>query len=356
MLTPTPKVVLSDDVKETWSAAKRLTRQTPNDLDLALALVRNNRLYSKLDTLLKAAGIAPKALEKALVAARTALWRPGFEPAHVDSSALELAKEIAENDARSLHQGTARVQVEHLLRALSRSAVVKPIFDSFNLDETRMDQAVLHTQGKAMSRGLLFFLKEVAEVVVVVLFFLVAIREGIGEPRLIPSESMVPTLQIDDRVIIEKMTRWWRPYQRGDVLVFYPPMTVLRQDPISLFLRATGFSNFIFKREDNIDVAYIKRLIGMPGDTLEVKPGVGVFINGKLLKEPYVNELAMTCTQVIPEETCAPVKVPEGHYYFMGDNRNQSQDSRYWGFEPADRIVGRAVFKVWPLPRFGAVE
>jgi signal peptidase I len=353
-------VSLSDDVKDVLSQAKRLTRKPPNDLDVAIALLRQNRLYSKLDTLLKSLGIAPRVLEKALVHYRQQIWRPnGNDVVHIDSGATELAKEIAENEARSLQLRTARVQVDHLLRALTRSQAVGPVFNQFHLTEDAVDKAVEHHRTRAVRHGVFYFAREVLEIVVVVMFFLVAIKEGIGELRLIPSESMVPTLQIDDRILIEKITKWWRPYQRGDILVFYPPDTILHQDPLSLFMRASGFSSFIFKKDDKIDVAYIKRLIGLPGDTVDVRPGAGVYVNGKKLVEPYVNDVALTCTKITPVEICAPITVPEGHYYMMGDNRNASQDSRYWGFEPKERVVGRAVFRVWPwVPtmRFGPLD
>src|SRR5699024_1297078 len=140
-----------------------------------------------------------------------------------------------------------------------------------------------------------------------VLFFLILIKSFVGELRLIPSESMVPGLQVADRLVIERVTRWTRPYHRGDILVFYPPMTQLKNDHVSLFLRLTGFSGLMYKKEDNIDVAYIKRLIGLPGDTVNVKPGVGVFVNGKKLDETYVNEVADTCTLMRPEPYCGSV-------------------------------------------------
>ena len=355
-----PTVSLSDDVKDVLSQAKRLTRKPPNDLDVAIALLRQNRLYSKLDTLLKTLGIVPRSLEKALTQYRQQICRPnGQDVVHIDSGAIELAREIAENEARSLQLRSARVQVDHVLRALTRSQAVSPVFHQFQLTEAAVDKAVEHHRTRAVRHGVLYFMREVLEIVVVVMFFLVAIKEGIGELRLIPSESMVPTLQVDDRILIEKVTKWWRPYDRGDILVFYPPQTILRQDPLSMFLRASGFSGFIYKKEDNIDVAYIKRLIGLPGDTVEVRPNVGVYINGKKLNEPYVNSIAETCTRVSPVEFCGKVKVPEGHYYMMGDNRNASADSRYWGFEPKERVVGRAVFRVWPwMPamRFGLLD
>ncbi|NBV43246.1 signal peptidase I, partial [bacterium] len=111
----------------------------------------------------------------------------------------------------------------------------------------------------------------------------------------------------------------------------------------------------LYKKDDYIDVAYIKRLIGLPGDTVEVIPGEGVWVNGKKLDEPYVNEIGATCTLVKPEPYCGPIKIPAGQYYMMGDNRNQSLDSRYWGFARDERVIGRAVFRIWPLNRLGSL-
>lgn len=199
----------------------------------------------------------------------------------------------------------------------------------------------------------LYLLREVVELVVIVLVFLILIREGLGEPRLIPSPSMEPTLHVGDRVIVEKVSRWGRPYQRGDVLVFYPPEpdAVVPSDPLSTVMRMTGFSALIHNTpEDPVDKAYIKRLIGLPGDTLQVIPGIGVRVNGQVLDEPYVAERAAFCGNA-----CEPITLPPGQYFMMGDNRNDSKDSRFFGYQPASRIVGRAVFRIWPLPRLGTL-
>ena len=203
----------------------------------------------------------------------------------------------------------------------------------------------------------LYFIREGLEIVLTVIIFLIIIKEGFGELRLIPSESMVPTLQVGDRLFIEKMTRFWRPYQRGDVLVFYPPepLAVLPHDPVSLFLRSTGFSALVHNTaEDPVDKAFIKRVVGLPGETVQVVNNVGVYIDGRLLDEPFVNEVANHCMQ--DKSFCQPRKIPEGHYFLMGDNRNNSKDSRTFGFEPKDRIVGRAVFRILPVERIGTLD
>ena len=203
------------------------------------------------------------------------------------------------------------------------------------------------------------FFKEIIELLVITLFLLIIIRQGFIEARYIPSESMVPTLKINDRLIVEKVTKNLRslglnfPIQRGDVLVFYPPPEGnrgkdLHYDPLSLFARWTGLP---FLPQDD---AYIKRVIGLPGDVIEIHKGEGVLVNGMLLVEPYVNEVPnYNCIDLADidiyrrEGKTGKIIVPKGHLFMMGDNRNRSQDSHVWGFLDTRRIVGRAAVIVW---------
>lgn len=192
------------------------------------------------------------------------------------------------------------------------------------------------------------FLREILEMVLLTLILIVGIRNLLGEPRWIPSESMVPTLIEGDRLFIEKLSSYFGEYKRGDVIVFYPPQTDLKHDPWDEFTRTIGFLNN--------DIAYIKRLIGMPGDRFEVVEGKGVFINGKMLDEPYVNEIANKGDCGTAALYCGPLIIPKGTYFAMGDNRNNSQDSRYWGFLPINRVIGKAYFRFWPLNRIGVLN
>ena len=203
------------------------------------------------------------------------------------------------------------------------------------------------------------FVKETVELIVVTLILLIIIRQGFIEARYIPSESMVPTLKINDRLIVEKVTKNLRmlgvklPIQRGDVLVFYPPPDGnrgkdLHYDPLSIFARWTGLP---FLPQDD---AYIKRVIGLPGDQIEIKANEGVFINNKFLAESYINEIPRyNCTDLKDIEVykrkglSGKIIVPKGHLFLMGDNRNRSQDSHVWGFLDEKRIVGRAAVIVW---------
>lgn len=350
-------VRFTDDVKESIALAMRLAskanRKEANARDYLQALLMTRRKFNRLDALLDALQAPSSELKLSAL-------KPGdLPPAQTSEDVLDRAAMAAKARLNG-HAGVRPVvvDVEHLLEALCQSSdpLVEAVFGRYQIHPERLSQAVNQVEARKAGRTVLFFAKELAEVVGFVLVFLILIKSFLGELRLIPSESMLPGLQVQDRLVIERLSSWWRPYQRGDILVFYPPMTELRHDPWSLFLRLTGFSGLIYQKEDNVDVAYIKRLIALPGDTVEVRPGVGVFVNGKKLDEPYISELANTCTFVRPEPVCETVTVPPGSFYVMGDNRNQSLDSRYWGYATDDRIIGRAVFRIWPLNRIGTLD
>lgn len=190
--------------------------------------------------------------------------------------------------------------------------------------------------------------KETIETVVWVLAMVIIIRFFLGEPRWIPSASMRPTLMEGDRLIIEKVSERFDKPHRGDILVFYPPFEQLDNSYWAKFTRLVGFFNK--------DTAYIKRVIGVPGDKIQIVDGKGVYINGKLLNEPYLYKSDYPEVHCSEFMNCGPMTVPPHFYFMMGDNRNDSQDSRYWGYLPEKRVIGKAWLRFWPLNRIGMVE
>lgn len=181
--------------------------------------------------------------------------------------------------------------------------------------------------------------RETFDTVVGALLIALITRGAVAEPRYIPSGSMLPTLEINDRLIIEKISNYTQSVHRGDILVFYPPTGAPRQaNALNDTLRWLGLTG---------EEAYIKRVIGLPGETVAVREGK-VWINGKALKEPYIKEA--------PDYEMAGVKVPEGNLFMMGDNRNNSADSHVWGPLPEANIIGHASFRFWPMNRMGVVE
>lgn len=152
------------------------------------------------------------------------------------------------------------------------------------------------------------------------------IRTFIAEARYIPSGSMLPTLEINDHLIIDKISYDVTSPQRGDIVVFNPTKTLEQQ---------------------NFHEAFIKRVIGLPGEKVEIKEGK-VYVNNSPLKEGYI--------EAPPNYQWGTVTVPPNSYLVLGDNRNDSYDSHYWGFVPRKNIIGRAMFRFWPLNRFGELN
>lgn len=187
--------------------------------------------------------------------------------------------------------------------------------------------------------------REIIETIVFVLVMVIVIRFFVGEIRWIPSASMHPTLLEGDRIVVERYSRFFKTPKRGDIMVFYPPFERLKNTPWRVFSRLTGF----FCK----DVAYIKRVIGLPGENVKIKPDkqgkYTVYINDKPLNEPYVKS-AYDYPQCSETVTCE-FHIPEGYYLMLGDNRGNSQDGRYWGLLPEERFIGRAVTVFWPLKR-----
>lgn len=189
--------------------------------------------------------------------------------------------------------------------------------------------------------------KEIIETVVFVVVAIIIIRFFLGEIRWIPSASMKPTLVEGDRVFVERLTRFYDSPNRGDVMIFYPPQEQLKATPLAVFSRLTGF----FCK----DVAYIKRVIALPGEKFEIRQNEDgsndILINDQILDEPYIMDRYEypVCTQ---DMTCGPIVLGEDEYFMMGDNRGHSADSRYWGVLKKDRFIGRAKLLFWPFTRF----
>jgi signal peptidase I len=171
--------------------------------------------------------------------------------------------------------------------------------------------------------------RENLQILLVALVLALVIRLFVAEPRYIPSDSMEPTLQVGDRLVVEKVSYRLHPPQFGDIVVFAPPQQ---------FAAQFGFLP---------DKAFIKRVIGTAGDRIRVQNGT-VYRNQQPLLEPYIAEP--------PAYQMVEVEVPAGQVFVMGDNRNNSNDSHVWGFLPEQNIVGRAVFRFFPLERIGQLQ
>ena len=151
-------------------------------------------------------------------------------------------------------------------------------------------------------------------------FFLITF---VAQAFRVQGTSMLPLLEDSERIIVNKFIYRFHQIQRGDVVVFWYP-----KDP---------------------SVSFIKRVVGVPGDSVELRRGA-LFVNDRRITEDYVRP------QFNDDETHGPVTVAKGYYYVLGDHRNSSNDSRSWGEVPEKYIYGKAVFRFWPPSKMGFIE
>jgi signal peptidase I len=191
----------------------------------------------------------------------------------------------------------------------------------------------------------------VVEYTVLALFALALasmIRAFLGLAFYIPSESMVPTLEKNDRVIVSRLSYLRGDIKRADIIVFRNPKYD-GDKPSNVVERALSNAMEVVGVGQPRDKFFIKRVIGLPGDKIEGKENA-VFINGKLLDEPWL-------PKNVQIDTFAEETVPKGEYFMMGDNRTNSSDSRYGlGTIKKSAVVGEAVVRIWPPSRMGGLD
>ena len=159
------------------------------------------------------------------------------------------------------------------------------------------------------------------------------IRWQVIEPRWIPSGSMLPTLQIQDKILVEKLTPKITSKSnlsklKNKIIVFNVPEQLIE----------AGYES---------DIALIKRVIGVPGDKVEVKEG-NLYLND-IAQNNYISDKNINYS-------IGPYYVPEKSLWVMGDNRNNSMDSHIWGFLPYEKVIGKAIFRYWPLNKIGPIR
>ena len=164
--------------------------------------------------------------------------------------------------------------------------------------------------------------KDLLQSIAIAVILALLIKTFVFQFYYIPSGSMEPTLQIDDKILVTKYSYKLKTPERGEIIVFEYPY--------------------------DKKLSYIKRLIGLPGEQIEIKDSE-LYINDILVQEKYLPE-------GLTFEDYGPVEVPEDQYFMLGDNRNHSSDSRVWGFVDKELIVGKARLTYWPLDRIGGVN
>lgn len=190
--------------------------------------------------------------------------------------------------------------------------------------------------GPPQKRSGLRRLVEIPLLVGAALLFAFLIKAFLVQAFYIPSASMVPALEVGDRVLVEKISYRFRDPQRGEIIVFERPGATV-DGGVATSVRAFFEDLGLVRPQD--DIALIKRVLGLPGETIEIREG-RLWVDGRLLVEDTV----------VPDgRSFPPFTVPEDSYYLLGDNRSNSDDSRYsLGAVPRDEVVGRAFVVLWP--------
>jgi signal peptidase I len=191
-------------------------------------------------------------------------------------------------------------------------------------------------------------LLELVVIVAVALGLALGIQAFLVKPYKIPSESMVPTLTIGQRVLVNRIGKRLRDPQIGDVVVFHPPRGADEGGTCG-GARRTGQPCPRPTRERSKQ-NFIKRIVAGPGDTVAVKGGHAI-VNGK----PQPDAFTRPCRGGNGCDFPTPIKVPPDHFFMMGDNRGESEDSRFWGPVPSGWIIGGAFATYWPPKRIGTL-
>lgn len=188
------------------------------------------------------------------------------------------------------------------------------------------------------------FWRELPFLILIALVIAVVIKTFVIQAFWIPSSSMENTLEINDRVLVNKLAYDFGDIARGDVIVFDDPRGVQeRESVVQSVLRNLAESIGLSTPKSE----FIKRVIGLPGDTIEIRDGT-VHVNGEPLVEGYLHPRTN-----MPD--FGPEEVPAGQYFVMGDNRNSSQDSRFFGPIDGDAVVGKAFVVLWPPSRWSGL-
>ncbi len=192
---------------------------------------------------------------------------------------------------------------------------------------------------------------ELVVIVLVAVGLALGIQAFIVKPYKIPSRSMEPTLEVGQRVLVDRIGMHFSEPKVGEILVFHPPKDAEQQvcGPAPHMVTPGGAACDAPEPEE-ASVNFIKRVVAGPGDTLYIKEG-HAYVNGKREHDSYITPCGSSSECNFP----TPIKIPAGHWFMMGDNRGESDDSRFWGPIPTGWIIGQAFLTYWPPDRIGSL-
>lgn len=191
--------------------------------------------------------------------------------------------------------------------------------------------------------------------IVIALVLALIIRYFVGTPTVVKQVSMLPTLEQNQRLILNKTVRTFKgTYERGDIITFEAPtLSSAKSTKAEYSYKPDNwFESFVYYVLEINKMSYIKRVIGLPGEHIEITDGY-VYINGEKLEEKYLPEGLKTQAK---NSHLIDFIVPEGYIFAMGDNRAQSMDCREFGCVPIEKIESKVWIRFWPLNLFGKVD
>src|SRR5688572_21009637 len=191
--------------------------------------------------------------------------------------------------------------------------------------------------------------REYAEAIVVAMLLAFAIRIFVVQAFKIPSGSMIPTLLVGDHILVSKLSYGLQWPGACRFSMSFPPMTCYTSRSLLSFGPPQRGDVIVFRYPEDEDKDFIKRVVGLPGDTVEIRNKV-VFVNGASLDDRgYTQRVdpGIIDGAINPRDNFGPVTVPPGTFFVMGDNRDQSLDSRFWGYVSAEKIRGKAFRIYW---------
>jgi len=200
--------------------------------------------------------------------------------------------------------------------------------------------------------------REYAEAIIIAMLLAFTIRVFVVQAFKIPSGSMIPSLLIGDHILVNKMAYGFQLPQDCKFDVSFPPMVCYSSKLLIEFDKPERGDVIVFRYPENEEKDFIKRIVGKPGDTVQIRNKI-IYVNGNPLDDKAWTQRidpGIIDGRITPRDNLSPITVPPDSYFVMGDNRDQSLDSRFWGYVKIHKIKGRAFLVYWSWKGQGSIS